>query len=297
MKKYFSFPIAAFVMVAISLFSCTENIEIKTDNSEPILVIYGCLTNDFTYQTIRVSSSSPYFDPNPNPTISGADVRVTSSEGETILFRESSTEAGVYNSTERVAGQPGVTYVLTVETDFDGDGIRETYTATSTMALPVEVDSMKIAYVETSAFNAYELYIYAQDPPTVDYYLANYVVNDTAATDRISLKSVMKDDIINGQYLNGFTIMLFKDTVYEAEEGNDYEDDHVYLTEGNKLTLEFSRIDKEYYNFIAQCQREMNGENPFFGAPASNIDTNISGGATGFFTSYYIDRTTIIVTK
>jgi hypothetical protein len=30
----------------------------------------------------------------------------------------------------------------------------------------------------------------------------------------------------------------------------------------------------------------MNGENPFFGGPASNIITNISNGGLGYFTTY-----------
>lgn len=280
---------------SVLLVSCTETIEIKTDNSPPVIVIYGCLTDDLTHQTIRVSSSSPYFDKEPNPSISGAEVQITPSEGELIRFRESSTVPGLYESIEPVAGVPGITYLLSVETDFNNDGAAETYTASSTMPHPVRIDSMQIKHVKAPVFEGYDLYIYAQDPPTTDFYLANYRVNDSLATAKISMHSMIKDDIINGQYLNGFSLMIFQDLEYEIEQGEDIEDDRVYLKEGDKVTLEFSRVEKGFYYFISQCQHEMEGENPFFGGPASNIETNISNGGTGFFTSYCIDRTTTIV--
>lgn len=296
MRKFLlQYTAALALLVSGLLSSCTEDIEIKTDHSPPVLVVYGYLTNEWTHQTVRVSSSSPYFDKAANPTVSGAVVQITSPGGETIRFRESETTSGLYKSLEKVAGVPGTTYVLSVETDFDRDGTIESYTATSTMPYPVEVDSIRIGHIVNSAFHAYELYLYAQDPPTTDYYLANYRVNDSLATAKLSMHTVLKDDFINGQYLQGLSISLFKDLTYEIEEGEDWEDDRVYLKEGDTLTLEFSRIEKGYYHFISQCQREMNGENPFFGAPASNIETNISNGGTGFFTSYCIDRTTTVV--
>ncbi len=286
-------------MLAILLLpACKEVIELDTDNSAPVIVIYGCLTDEPGHQTIQVSSSAPYFDQEPNQGISGATVSILSSEGETILFQENDTVPGLYETIDLIAGVPGVSYSLSVEVDFNQDGIPETYTASTLMQTPVEIDSIRIGHTVNKGYEGYQMYMYAQEPPTTDFYLAKYEVNDSLVTAKISMYEVMKDDLINGQYLNGMSLMMFQDAAYEEKEGNDYEEEMIYLREGDKVTLLFSRIEKGYFNFVRQSKKEMHGENPFFGGPSSNIATNISGGGVGYFTAFCVTRmTTVVDTK
>jgi hypothetical protein len=298
MSKYLLIPI-----FIISLFaSCVEPFDIKTDNSPPVIVIHGYLTDELMFHTIKVSASSPYFDQMLNRGISGAMVKITSSENDVFWFKEIDTIPGTYLTVEKVNGTPGVTYSLSVEVDFDNDGVRETYNATSTMLSVVTVDSIGIKNVQLMGYKFYNLGIYAQDPPTEDYYLSRYKLNDSIIMATINRLSPMQDLAFNGQYLNGQVIERFWDkSEKERVEREDDDDDtdaerrRIYISPGDTITFSLCHIEKGYYDFIVQCQKEMRGENPFFGGPASNIITNISNGGLGYFTTYPLSTVEAVV--
>jgi len=300
MTKYF-LHIPAFAFLLLSLMSsCVEPFDIKTDNSPPVIVIYGYLTDEWTHHYINVTSSSPYFDIMPNPGIEGAIVKITSSENKVFEFREIDTLPGVYKTATKTAGIPGTAYTLSVEVDFDNDGVTEIYTATSTMQSAVPVDSIQMKSMNVMGRNFYALNLYAQDPPSEDYYMGRYKVNDTLIFASISRISPMTDVAFNGQYINGLMIQRFSDEK-EKEQDEIEEDDEddmyrrIYLSPGDTITFSLCRIEKGYYDFIGQCQDEMTGESPFFGGPASNIITNISNGGLGFFTSYALSTVKTVV--
>jgi hypothetical protein len=272
------------------LASCVEPFDIQTNDSSPVIVIYGCLTDEPGFHTVKVSASSPYFSTSLNRSVSGAKVKITATDNTLMYFHEIDSVPGLYATAIRTAGVPGMTYVLSVETDFDNDGIAETYTATSTMPSVAELDSVEIQSMRMIGYNFYMLNVYAQDPPAEDYYLGRYKVNDSLVLAAINHLSPMSDAAFNGQYIKGLTVQRFRDIndreKIESEDSDDERRMRVYLAPGDTVTFSLSRIEKGYYDFIVQCQNEMNGENPFFGGPASNIISNISNGGTGYFTAY-----------
>jgi hypothetical protein len=286
------------VFTVLLLSSCVEPFDIKTDSSPPVIVIYGYLTGETNFHSVRVSASSPYFDTASNKGISGATVKIASSDGSVINFTE--TVPGLYVTNSRVAGIPGLAYSLSVETDFNGDGIRETYTAVSTMPDTVSVDSIEIKSTILMGNRFYMLNLYAQDPPTEDYYLGQYKINDSLVLAAINRLSPMPDAAFNGQYINGLAMRRFWDVSEKERHENEDDDDEniyprIYLSPGDTVTFSLCCIEKGYYDFITQCQNEMNGENPFFGGPASNIITNISGGGVGYFTTYAFSTAKAVV--
>jgi hypothetical protein len=298
MTKYL---LAAFLTVAL-FSSCVEPFEINTNNASPVIVIYGCLTGELDYHKIKVSASSPYFATTLNRNISDADVKITSSDGKVFAFKEIDSVPGLYRTVDRVAGIPGNTYSLSVATDFDNDGVKETYFATSTMPDVVEVDSIEVKNVTLMGYKFHFLNLYMQDPLSEDYYLGQYKINDSAIFSSIDQFSPMSDVGFNGQYINGQTVERFLDLSeknrIEEFDGNDDDDERrkpVYVTAGDVMTFSLCRIEKGYYSFISQCKKEMRGENPFFGGPPSNIVTNISNGGLGFFTTYSISTAKITV--
>jgi hypothetical protein len=293
MTKYLLIP----VFFVSLLSSCVEPFIIETDDSPPVIVIYGCLTNEPSFQAIKVSGSSPYFDTLLNRNISGAIVKITSSTNNVFNFTEVDSIPGLYLTTDRVAGVPGTTYSLSVETDFDDDGTNEIYTATSTMLSATEVDSVEVRNTNVMGYQFYTLHFYAQDTPSEDYYLGRYMINDSVVLFKINQLSPIADIAFSGQYINGQAIQRFwniteKDKI---ENENENERRRVYLSPGDTVTFSLCRIEKGYYDFINQCQGEMNGENPFFGGPASNIITNISNGGLGYFTSYAFSTAKTVV--
>jgi hypothetical protein len=295
MTKYLFIP----VFFVSLLSSCVEPFVIETDDSPPVIVIYGCLTNELSFQAVRVSVSSAYFDTALNRNISGATVKITSSANSVFNFTEVDSIPGLYLTTDRTAGIPGTTYSLSVETDFDNDGIRETYTATSTMLNATKVDSIEVKDINVMGYQFYTLNFYAQDTPSEDYYLSRCMINDSVVMFKINQLSPMPDIAFNGQYINGQAMQRFWNiTEKDRIENEDDEEDRrrrVYLSPGDTVTFSLCRIEKGYYDFINQCQSEMNGENPFFGGPASNIVTNISNGGLGYFTSYAFSTTKTVV--
>jgi hypothetical protein len=60
-----------FICMGILLSSCTEMIEVQTNDTDPVLVVYGSVTTETSYQTIEISRSAPYFKNDSNLQVSG----------------------------------------------------------------------------------------------------------------------------------------------------------------------------------------------------------------------------------
>lgn len=278
------------VMLLFSLVGCTEDIKLDTDNADPVIVIYGTITDEMSYQEIHISSSTGYFDGEKNPQISNANVTISSDKGEEYQLQEIAGQPGTYRTATQIAGTPGTTYQLKVVTDFDKDGISETYKAEAKMEAKVELDSISISYKEIANKHFYSFNIYVQEPPEENYYMCRYVINDSLYS-QISKYVVFDDLSVNNQYIKGSSIGYFLDD----EERDDYKDNDdyntlVFIAEGDVVNLQLSNISEGYYNFLIQCQDERDGENPFFGGPLSNITTNITGGGIGYFSAHSISE-------
>lgn len=279
----------------LSLYSCTETIDIKTDNSKPVIVIYGTITNIPAYQEVNISSSTGYFDNNANPKISGAKVTI-SSDSETYDLQEVPSTPGLYRTSKQITGIPGKNYALRVEVDFDQDGVKEIYEANEKMERSIQLDSIDVTKSVKSDYTFYSLNVYAQEPPTEDHYMCRYQINDSIYN-KISRYILFDDVSINNQYVKGLSIWHFPDTKDKGLYSDDDIKDMTFISAGDSITLEMCIISKGYYKFLTQCQQEMNGEDPFFGGPLSNIDTNISNGGAGYFAAYYVSEAKNIVPK
>ena len=279
----------------IAFASCTAPIEIDTNDSEPIIVIYGTITDELRRQEVQITRSAPYFQNEPNAPISGAVVTIESSDNKTYELLEIDTIPGLYRSFSPWTVTPGVTYNLKVQVDFDGNGKQDIYTASSTVPVKVYTDSVKLVPMNIMGHKNYAFNIYAQDSQDEDYYLFKYIINDTLATYKISTYRVAEDKGINGQYINGLTIDYLDHIDNWKTDSEEQRERSIYLKPDDVMILEISSIPKGYFDFVNQCRREMRGENPIFGGPASNITTNISNGGCGFFSAYCISQSTTVV--
>ena len=276
--------------------SCTAPIDLKTANSEPVIVIYGCLTEDTTFQTIRVSVSSPYFEMSSNMPVSDAIISIQSSDDQTFELLET-TEKGLYRTRFPMAAITGVTYNLSVQADIHRNGEMKLYEAATTMQRPIQVDSLGVRTMTIMGFKHYNINLYAQEESGPDYYYAYSIINDTLVSNRLSRSIVFSDYGIDGQYMDGLPLMQFEDSENEYFSNRDNGNDITYnvVKQGDKINVCLSLIEKGYFDFIEQCQRERRGENPFFGSPASNITTNISNGGVGYFTAFCTTRVDVYV--
>ena len=294
-NRYRQFSIIIFAL--LSLTSCTEDIKLDTDDADPVLVIYGVITDEMTYQEIHLSASGGYFEGNKNSKISNATVSISSDNGETYQLQEVANEPGTYRTTTQIAGKPGETYSLKVTTDFNEDGTPDTYEAEAKMENKVEFDSLDISYKKVGKYPYYSFNINAQDPAGDNYYMCRYIINDSAYN-QISKYVIFKDLTFDNQYISDTSIGYFNDKSERDEfVDNDNYKTMVFVADGDAVKLELSNISKGYYNFLEQCQDEKDGESPFFGGPLSNITTNIKGGGIGYFAAHSISKATNIAKK
>jgi hypothetical protein len=271
--------------LVLLLAACTERIDIATGSSEPVIAIYGVITNESGYQEILISESTSFFDDQPNAGVSDAVVTVTTSEGEKYEFTEHENMPGHYYFPSCIA-EAGKRYDLNVTVDFNRDGIPEQYEASTTMLPPAYLDSIKLTPVKIMRHLNYLLLAYGQDPVSEDYYLFRFAVNGKSVSEKLSRYVITGDALFNGQKIDGLTLRRFDDISNWETDTPDNRNNSVYLKTGDKLDVKTSIITKEYYDFINQCITEIGRENPMFGTPPSTNVTNISNGAVGYFSGY-----------
>jgi len=284
-------------IIAVIIFSsCTAPITINTRNSEPVIVIYGQITDEYKYQYIRITSSSPYFDEKMNQVISGALVQVESTDGDLFRFYEGTD--GYYFSESRFAATVGTTYNLTVEVDFDKDGKIEIYEASTTILPVIPVDSVDIKPINIMGYRHFSMNFYMQDPSEAEnFYLCIFYINDSLTNNKLSQYLYSDDRMFNGEYVDGASFTYFEDATDEKNLTSPRADDedNYMVSPGDIIRLQLLNIEKGYYNFISESISVKYGENPFFGGPPSNISTNISNGAVGYFTGFSLQEQTTVV--
>ncbi len=288
---YYTKGLILALLLGLNLSSCTEDITLDTDNTTPVIVIYGTITDEPVYQEVHVSASTGYFETNKNPKISGAVVTISTGSGDVYTLKEVSSAPGTYRTETPLAGKLGETYHLKVVVDFNNDGVLDTYEATAAMKKDkIAMDSINVTREQITNRNFYSFNIYAQELEGKNYYMCRYEVNDSLYS-QISKYIIFDDLSFDNQYIKGTSIGYFPDYLDRSkyEDNDDYES-MVFIAEGDRVKVKISNIDKKYYDFLHQCQDERDGEDPFFGGPLSNISTNITGGGIGFFAAYSVSE-------
>ena len=280
-------PVALLLLALSALFSCTEIIDIELDSTYKRLVVEGTVTTDSVRHQVQLTTTSNYFSNQSPPAVSGAVVELEFKETR-LLMEEHDTIPGTYLAPEAFRGIIGTTYELHIsQVDIDKDGETESYHASSTMPGGVVLDSIRINYFTSYFVSGYELYMYALDPPTKDWYGLKYWKNSDLLSDSLIKYNVQPDDFYNGKYLYyGIPIGFYADD--EPRE---------QLLPGDTVTLELNSIEKDYYNFVIDAQLEIYGNNPMFSGPPANVRSNIDNRAMGFFTAYSIERTFTVVPR
>lgn len=268
------------------LYGCTEPFDIQTDDAEARIVIYGVLTDKLSSQEIRITSTAPYFSDNHNPAVSGAKVTVSSSEGKLFEYQEATESPGYYRAPVAWRAKSGESYTLQVEVDFDEDGIPDYYEASTKVSHTAYLDSISVRPIRIMGHENYAVNVYGQDSPLEEYYLFMIYVRDSLVNSKITRYVISDDIMFNGQYIDGLTIEYFDSMTEYENDSEERRKESVYLEVGDGVAVETCMITKGYYNFIIQCMNQKEGENPLFGGPPSNITSNISNGALGYFTAY-----------
>ncbi|MBC8488589.1 MAG: DUF4249 domain-containing protein [Bacteroidetes bacterium] len=251
---------------------CTERIDIDLGTTYTRLAVEGHITTDTTTHWVRLSKSTDYYSNTPPPPVSNAVVTVNDGF-ETFTLNENDTLPGYYETLPDYYGIPGRTYSLEIELQEEIHGYKS-YSASCELKPVAPIDSIKVEYIEK--WEAWDVKIYAWEPPSVDFYTFNIIKNGVLITDTIDEIGISDDRFFNSNYTNGATVY------YLMEENPDE-----VVNPGDTITLIMGGVTKEYYNFIVELMDEtFEYRNPLFSGPPANVSTNISNGAVGFFTAY-----------
>lgn len=267
----------------IFLSACSERMTIELDSTYTRLVVYGEITNVRKVHSIKLSKSSDYYSNIPPAGVTGASVSIFDDKTEYIL-NESSRQPGVYETNSNFTGVSGKTYRLKIENvDINGDGMMESYSASSYLPPVANIDSIKLSYISNSFISGWQILLYAMDPAnTKDFYISKVFKNGKLQTDTLSEYFFRSDELFNGSYTNGIVSQFLSD--YKANEK---------VSRGDTIMFELDGITKEYYEFLAEAQAEIYPKTPLFSGPPANVKSNISNNALGFFTAYSARRAVI----
>ena len=211
-KRYVRYYRPFLLLFLAGIMSCTEVIEIELDSTYRRLVVEGTVTSDSLRHGVRLSTTSDYFSNEPSPSVSGALVELEFG-GKKLILEEQDSAAGLYLCPEAFRGNTGTTYRLTVShVDVNGDDIMETYRAESTMPGGVRFDSISLEYFSFYFASGYQVFMFAVDPPSRDWYNLKFWKNSDLLTDSLIKYSVQPDDFYNGTYLfYGIPIGFYND--------------------------------------------------------------------------------------
>ncbi len=275
-------PINILYIVFFMIFvSCTERIDINTDDAPPQLVIYGYITTETKAHTITISQSTGYFATTKPGSIADAQVTISSEDG--IDFFLTYKGNGVYQTEDNVRGEEGKTYSLKVIVDFNNDGISETYEASSYLPLAAEMDTITLAS-NSRIDEVVEIRVTGTLPQKQqddqNYFSMHAYRNGEIVNDSLKHFELFGDKYIKTRNIENLACFYL-----------DQEKEKSVLKPGDKVILRIDAITKAYADFIEEAQSEVRGTIPMFSGPPANVKTNIrctrgNGSALGFFTAY-----------
>ena len=260
--------IICFTIIVISIVACTEKIDIELNDTYTRLVVEAYITDEAKNHIVKLTKTSDYFYNKPAPVVEGA--KITIADGQNIL-NLTETKPGIYK-TEKIAGEIGKTYTLNIELLEEING-HKNFTAMDKLMPVGIIDSIGIEYIDS--WEVWEIRLYANEPPTSDFYMFNWMKNNILITDTIDEVNVSDDKFFNGSYSNGVGVGWFEE---EREDEN--------LHPGDTVTLIMSTITEEYADFVWEIQAETGYQSPLFSSPQANVSSNISNGALGYFAAY-----------
>ena len=264
-----------FIALSFTLLSCEETIQLDLDQTEPLLVIEGLFTTDPAYNYVKITKTSQFYEGNETPRVSGANVSVTSSDGETIVFAEE--EPGWYFPTTDYAGKPGITYTLTIESE------GQMYTATETLAAVNSFDSLTYwkppnlddqDALDEEQF--YELLVFYTEPQDEEnYYLFKFYRNE---------------ELLD---FEGTAVFAFDDeALSENIEGIATPE---YYALGDTGSVEVFSLSRKAFRYYLDLGNNLNNDGGLFSGIPANAGTNIVGNAIGYFQVSDMDRASIII--
>jgi hypothetical protein len=247
--------------------ACKKVVQVDLNNATPHIVIEGEVTNRTETYQVRITKTVDFSADNTYPPVTGAAVSITdSTTGHGVDLSE--TSPGIY-TTNAFTGASRHIYNLVVMAE------GKEYRATSTMPLPVPLDS--VTFAKNTDFNNHKdinVVVNFQDPQGLgNYYQFTEILNGRLIPNIF----VFEDRLSDGRYIEQ---PLFNDSTY--------------LQKGDTMLLKMYCVDKNIYNYF-NTLISVTGNNNFQSATPANPNTNISNGALGYFSAHTVTQEKLAV--
>ena len=266
------------IIIGLSLvfFSCQKVIDLKLNTSSSQIVIVGRINDEIGVDTVTISKSVNFSDPNVFPAVSGAKVYLVDNEGNTDTLKE--IDSGKYITKPTFQGVDGRTYTLTVISE------GQTYNAQSTMPNHVPIDSV---YLGVSVNNG------------IGGGGGGGMGGGGRRGQEKSLNVVFKDET---NVINFYQVIEYVNSV---EQSSNTITDHLFdgqsitrslraknIVVGDTIEVELRGIDNNVYEYFRTSDR-----NSLESAMPANPVSNFDNKALGYFNAYSVSKKRLIIKK
>ncbi|WCO02593.1 DUF4249 domain-containing protein [Psychroserpens ponticola] len=235
--------ICPFLITTLLLNSCTDVIDVNVPNGGARLVVEAFINwekgTTGQNQVIKLSTSTAFFDSNPDIPAIGADVKVTNdNDGTEFIFQDQGN--GRYITNDFI---PELNQIYLLEIIYNG----KTYSATETLIPVVDISEVEQSISEEDGDENIKVTIFFDDPANeANYYLGEFIPSFNSQIDFFPLSDNFTDGNQN--------FMEFSDADFIA---------------GNTLSISLYGISEHYYNFfdLLLIQSESDGNGPFQTTP------------------------------
>lgn len=269
MKKYI--PHLLLVFLLTTLISCDDPIDVELTEAPPRLVIEASLDWEKgtvgNNQTIKLSTSTPFFDNNSDTSVVGASVKVTNNDTNAeFIFTDQND--GTYTTNSFV---PVLNNSYTLEVVYNG----EVYNATETMMPITGINEVFQSLEGGFDEELLDVNITYDDPQELG---NHYMIRLQEVGDLFPIIETRSDEFTNGNV---------QDEFFEKDEDDDNPNNQ--FDPGDSVNIKLFGISERYYNFITLLIEQYDSAgNPFATTPAEirgnciNL-TNADNYAFGYF--------------
>ena len=264
------------IIVSIGVVSCTDVVDVEVQNGPERLVVEASLDwekgTTGSDQTIRLRTSTPFFDTNTTTAVTGASVVVTNdSTGDRFEFVDQNN--GEYRTLGFIPVL-GQSYTLRVE--YNG----EVYTAQETMTPVTDITNVFQDREDGFDTELLEVHLVFTDPPEEG---NNYLFRFQREGDLLPALEITDDEFVNGNEIDWW---------YEIED----EDDIPPFTAGDEVTIEMLGISRAYYDYVGILIDQLGGVGLFEAVPVTARgncinETDPDNFAFGYFRLTEVVRT------
>ncbi|WP_066223078.1 DUF4249 domain-containing protein [Formosa haliotis] len=270
MKKYIYISLISVLSVFTA---CTDVIDVDVPTADPRLVIEasidwekGTLGHE---QTIKLSTTTPYFETDTPNAVTGAQVSVTRLSNNQV-FEFSDNNDGTYTTT---VFEPALNEEYTLNVIYEN----ETFTATETLRPTTSFTNVSQSLGGGFFPDELEVNVYWNDPADETNF---YILKFLQQGERFPRLVDISDEFLNG---NEIHIFYEKNDTDEGFEPGDVVDINLY------------NVSERYYNYIQLLNSQSGSGNPFAPTPVElrgnciNI-TNADNYPYGYFRVTQTDK-------